>query len=67
MLRKVAGGVWWIEDADGLPAALVTTLDDGTPLSAAEPWWAASARMIETLAEWAASGNHIDPDEPSDS
>lgn len=61
MLRKVAGGVWWIEDADGLPAELVTVLDDGTPLSAAESWWTASARVIETLAGWAASARQGEP------
>jgi hypothetical protein len=27
--------VYWIEDADGIPVALVTALDDGTPLKAA--------------------------------
>jgi hypothetical protein len=47
ILRKVADGVYWIEDADGMPLALVTTLEDGTPLKAAEPWWAASSRMLE--------------------
>jgi hypothetical protein len=45
MWRKVAEGVYCIEDADGMPLALATTLDDGTPLKAVEPWWAASRRM----------------------
>ncbi|MGH3278505.1 MAG: hypothetical protein ACRDNW_05135 [Trebonia sp.] len=39
MWHKVADGVYCIEDADGLPAALVMALDDGTPLKAAETWW----------------------------
>jgi hypothetical protein len=26
-----------------MPLALATTLDDGTPLKAAEPWWAPAA------------------------
>ena len=47
MLRKVADGVYWIEDADGLPMALVTALDDGTSLKAAGPWRAASRRMLD--------------------
>jgi hypothetical protein len=48
MLRKVADGVYWIEDADGLPMAfLVTVLADGTSLKAADSWWAASRRMLE--------------------
>jgi hypothetical protein len=46
MLRKVTDGVYWTEDADGLPMALVTALADGTSLKAAEPWWAASRRML---------------------
>ena len=29
VLRKLAGGVYWTEDSDGLPTALATTLDDG--------------------------------------
>jgi hypothetical protein len=37
VLRKLADGVYWTEDADGLPSALATTLDDGvTSLRAAE-------------------------------
>jgi hypothetical protein len=47
MWRKVADGVYCIEDADGMPLALATTLDDGTPLKAAEPLWAASRRMLD--------------------
>jgi hypothetical protein len=47
MWRKVADGVYCIEDADGMPLALATTLDDGTPLKAVEPWWAASRRMLD--------------------
>jgi hypothetical protein len=47
MLRKVADGVYWIEDADGLPSALVTTLDNGTPLKVAEQWWTASRTMMD--------------------
>jgi hypothetical protein len=43
--HKVAAGVYWIEDADGLPLALATTTDDGTPLKVAEQWWAASNAM----------------------
>ena len=46
MWRKVADSVYCIEDADGAPLALATTLDDGTPLKAAEAWWAASRRML---------------------
>lgn len=49
MLRIVADGTYWIEDAGGLPAALVTTLDDGTPIRAAEPWWAASRALLDLL------------------
>lgn len=49
MLRKVAEGVWWIEDADGMPIALVTALDDGTPLAVAEQWWAASQTLLRDL------------------
>lgn len=55
MMRKVADGLFWTEDADGLPAALVTALDDGTPLKVAERWWATSRTLFQTLAEWAAS------------
>jgi hypothetical protein len=44
-----------VEDAVGLPSALVTALDDGTPLKAAERWWMASRTLLQTLAEWAAS------------
>jgi hypothetical protein len=51
MLRKVADGVWYIEDADGLPAALVTTLQDGTPLGLAEQWWTASQTLVRDLAD----------------
>jgi hypothetical protein len=51
MLRKVADGVYWTEDADGLPAALVTALEDGTPLRVAEQWWSAGRMLVE----WAAS------------
>jgi hypothetical protein len=47
MWWKVIDGVYWIEDADGMPLALATTLDDGTPLKAAEPWWAASRTMLD--------------------
>jgi hypothetical protein len=46
MWRKVADGVYCIEDADGMPLALATALEDGTPLEAVEPWWAASRRML---------------------
>ena len=52
MLRKVADGVYWSEDADGLPMALVTALDDGTSLKVAEQWWVPG----QLLLEWAASG-----------
>jgi hypothetical protein len=38
--------VYCIEDADGMPLAVATTLDDGTPLMAAVPWCAASLRML---------------------
>jgi hypothetical protein len=52
ILRKLADGVYWTEDADGLPAALATTLDDGiTSLKAAEQWWSAGQRLLE----WSAS------------
>jgi hypothetical protein len=51
MLRKVAGGVYWIADANGLPLALATALDDGTPLKVAEQWWAVNS----TLLDWASS------------
>jgi hypothetical protein len=47
MLRTVTDGVYWIEDADGVPMALVTALADGTSLKAAESWWAASRRMLD--------------------
>jgi hypothetical protein len=51
-LRKLADGVYWTEDADGMPAALATTLEDGvTSLRAAEQWWAAG----QSLLEWTAS------------
>jgi hypothetical protein len=51
VLRKLADGVYWAEGADGLPAALATTLDDGvTSLKAAEQWWAASQRLLEWVA-----------------
>jgi hypothetical protein len=51
VLHKLADGVYWAEDADGLPAALATTLDDGvTSLKAAEQWWAASQRLLEWVA-----------------
>jgi hypothetical protein len=43
--------VYAIMDADGLPAGLATTLDDGTPLRVAEQWLSASRK----LAEWADS------------
>jgi hypothetical protein len=46
MWHKVAAGVYWIEDADGLPLALATSTDDGTPLKVAEQWWAASNAPI---------------------
>lgn len=47
MLRKVAEGIYLAEDADGLPAALVTTLDDGTPLKVADQWWTASRTVMD--------------------
>ena len=47
MLRKVADGVYWTEDADGLPLALVTALDDGTSMKVAEQWWDASRRLLD--------------------
>jgi hypothetical protein len=48
VLHKLADGVYWAEDADGLPTALATTLDDGvTSLKAAEQWWAASQRLLD--------------------
>jgi hypothetical protein len=46
MWQKVADGVYCIEDADGMPLALATTLDDGMPLRVAEQWWSASRRML---------------------
>ena len=49
MLRKVADGVWCIEDADGMPAALVTAMEDGTPLVVAEQWWNASQMLLRDL------------------
>ena len=51
MWQKVADGVYAIMDADGLPAGLATTLDDGTPLKVAEQWWSASRKLVE----WAGS------------
>lgn len=52
MWRKVADGVWCIEDADDLPMALATTLDDGTPLRVAEQWWAAARDVIDASYDW---------------
>lgn len=49
--HKVADGVYWIEDAGGLPLALASTMDDGTPLRVAGEWWAAS----RALTDWAGS------------
>lgn len=51
MWRKVTDGLWCIEDADGIPAALVTHLDDGTSLAVAEQWWAASQRLVNDLSD----------------
>lgn len=51
MLRKVADGVWYIQDADGMPAALVTALDDGRSLAVAEQWWTASQRLLRDLGD----------------
>jgi hypothetical protein len=51
MWQKVAAGVYWMEDADGLPLALASAMDDGTSLAVAEQWWAAS----QALVEWAGS------------
>jgi hypothetical protein len=50
-VAKVAGGVNAIEDTDGLPVALATALDNGTPLQVTEQWWGLHRR----LCEWAAS------------
>ena len=68
VLHKLADGVYWAEDADGLPTALATTLDDGvTSLKAAEQWWAASQRLLEWVAsaagrEWTGqAGQHGGP------
>lgn len=47
--QRVAGGVWCVEDVDGLPVALVTRLDDGPSLAVAEQWWS----YLEGLIEWA--------------
>jgi hypothetical protein len=47
--------MYYIEDVDGMPLALATTLDDGTPLKAVEPWWAASRRMFEL--DWPEEGS----------
>lgn len=47
MWHKVADGVYAIEGLDGLPIALMTTLDDGMPLRVAEQWWAGSRRLLE--------------------
>ena len=52
MWRKVADGVWCIEDVDGLPMALATTLDDGTSLKVAEQWWAAARGVIDASYDW---------------
>jgi hypothetical protein len=52
MWRKVANGVYWIEDVDGLPVALATTLGDGTPLRVAEQWWDARRGMVESSLDW---------------
>jgi hypothetical protein len=49
MLRKVANGVWRTEDADGMPAAVVTALDFGKPLPVAEQWWTASQMVLHDL------------------
>jgi len=67
MLRKVADGVYWTEDADGLPAALVTTLDDGTPLKVAEQWWTASRTMMDRATGLAREllDRHGEPGQPS--
>jgi hypothetical protein len=35
MWEKVAEGVYCFEDVDGMPLAVATTLDDGTPLKVA--------------------------------
>jgi hypothetical protein len=48
MWHKVAGGVYWVEGPEGLPAGLATTLDDGTSLKAAGQW---QARIV-SLAKW---------------
>jgi hypothetical protein len=68
MWRKVADGVWCTEDADGMPAALATSLDDGTPLRIAEQWWGLGQRLLD----WVGSDAErelpdrygIDPDPP---
>lgn len=52
MWQKIAHSVWCIEDADGLPMALATTLDDGTPLKVAEQWWAAARGVISASYDW---------------
>ena len=67
-LRKAADGVYWTEDADGLPAALVTTLDDGTPLKVAEQWWwTASRTMMDRATDLAREllERYAKPGEPS--
>jgi hypothetical protein len=73
VLHKLADGVYWTEDADGRPAALATTLDDGvTSLKAAEQWWAVSQRLLEWVAsaasrEWnGQAGLHEGPGGPAD-
>lgn len=52
MWQKVAHGVWCIEDDDGLPMALATTRDDGTPLKVAVQWWAVARDVIDASCDW---------------
>jgi hypothetical protein len=68
MLRKVVDGVWWTGDADGLPAARVTHLEEGTSLRAAGEWWAAGQAVTATLAQCAREllGRHGDSGEQAD-
>jgi hypothetical protein len=69
MWHKVAAGLYWIEDADGLPLALASAMDDGTPLKVAEQWWAASSALLDWAVgdagrEWLSQFGELD--EPGD-
>jgi hypothetical protein len=52
MWHKVADGVYCIEDSNGLPMAVATALEDGTPLRIAEQWWDASRRLLDSCRDW---------------